>query len=180
MSNNDYTTIITQTTTDPNMLKFFPGRKVYESGVVTFHNLEDCISSPVATKLLELDDVQDVSFCNDFVLVTKETDADWEELRLDVLLVLSEFNDRPYFQESGLVRDDSIGCKVEQVLHERVAPVLASDGGKVVFLGWKDGKAYVHLTSACSTCPRAGQNLLGMITRLLKHYVPEIKSVVLA
>ena len=178
------TTIITQSTKDAATLKFFPGRTVYATGVITFQQLEDCttpgcMTSPVASELLELDGVQKLSFCQDFVLVTKSANTDWEELRPEVLMTLAHYSHRPYFQQSDLVCDDKTGCEVEAILQQRVRPVLATDGGQIVFLGHKDGAAHVHLTSACQTCPRAGQNLHSMIARLLVHYVAGIKEVVL-
>lgn len=116
------TTIITQSTKDAATLKFFPGRTVYATGVITFQQLEDCttpdcMTSPVASELLELDGVQKLSFCQDFVLVTKSANTDWEELRPEVLMILAHYSHRPYFQQSDLVCDDKTGCEVEAILN---------------------------------------------------------------
>ena len=67
--------------------------------------------------------------------------------------------------------------KVEAAL-ARIRPALQADGGDVELLDVKEGVVSVRLTGACGSCPMSTITLRNGIERILKHEVPEVKSVV--
>ena len=67
--------------------------------------------------------------------------------------------------------------KVEAAL-ARIRPALQADGGDVELLDVKEGVVSVRLTGACGGCPMSTITLRNGIERILKHEVPEVKSVV--
>jgi Fe-S cluster biogenesis protein NfuA len=69
--------------------------------------------------------------------------------------------------------------KVEAAL-ALIRPSLQADGGDVELLDVKEGVVSVKLTGACGGCPMSTMTLKNGIERILKHEVPEIKSVVAA
>ena len=174
-------TIEIQRTSDPCSIKFFPGRILSPGGVVTFANEEEARVSPLALALINLEEVLHISFCDDFVLVTKSEKARWEFLQPDVLLVLAEFVDEPVFKEkvAGLVLDDEVGARVDQIIADCIRPVVRDDGGEIEFLGWKEGRVYVRVDKACAGCPSAGAELKERIERLLQFHLSEIEGVVI-
>jgi len=67
--------------------------------------------------------------------------------------------------------------KVEAAL-ALIRPALQADGGDVELLDVKEGVVSVRLTGACGGCPMSTITLRNGIERILKHEVPEVKSVV--
>lgn len=70
-----------QPTPNPNAAKFTVDRKVVEGRASkTFSTPEQAASDPLAAELFALAGVASVFMVDDFVTVTKTTDADWSEL----------------------------------------------------------------------------------------------------
>ena len=69
--------------------------------------------------------------------------------------------------------------KVEAAL-ARIRPALQADGGDVELVGVEEGVVSVRLTGACGGCPMSMVTLKNGIERIIKHEVPEVKSVVAA
>lgn len=72
--------------------------------------------------------------------------------------------------------DDTIE-QIIDIIEEQIRPNVLADGGDIVFHGYEDGIVYVELQGACMGCPSSTITLKMGIERMLKHYIPEIKSV---
>lgn len=70
--------------------------------------------------------------------------------------------------------------KIAQVI-EKIKPVLAADGGSVelVEVNEETGIVKVRLTGACGSCPFSAMTLKGVVERMIKEDVPEVKEVVM-
>jgi len=62
----------------------------------------------------------------------------------------------------------------------KIKPMLEADGGSVELLkvDEKSGTVTVRLTGACGCCPHAAMTLKGVVERVIKEEVPEVKEVV--
>jgi len=58
-----------------------------------------------------------------------------------------------------------------------VRPAVASDGGDIIFRGFRDGVVSLQMQGSCSGCPSSTATLKHGIENLLKHYIPEVQSV---
>jgi Fe-S cluster biogenesis protein NfuA len=65
---------------------------------------------------------------------------------------------------------------VEKAL-EKIRPALQADGGNVELIDVADGVVKVRLTGACGGCPMSQMTLKMGVERVIKQYVPEVKSV---
>ena len=179
--------IQTEPTPNPSTLKFVPGKQVLASGVEDFKSLEDAGSSPLATRLFEVDGVAGVFLGSDFISVTKGN-LDWELLKPAVMGVIMEHfmsgapvmdgeskrdNENEVFDEADRETVETI----KQLLEEKVRPAVAQDGGDIVFQAYKDGIVYLQMRGACSGCPSSTATLKNGIENLFKHFMPEIKEV---
>ncbi|HLB70786.1 MAG: NifU family protein [Candidatus Methanoperedens sp.] len=68
--------------------------------------------------------------------------------------------------------------KVEKVIDEHIRPMLKADGGDIKLIEVKEDIIKVQLTGACGSCPMSQLTLRQGVERVLKEYIPEIKSVV--
>jgi len=178
--------IETEGTPNPATLKFLPGRDVLGGSTADFANEAAAARSPLATELFALPGVARVFLGGDFVTVTKTEDADWPALKPQVLGTLMEHfvAGRPVLDgvsdadaEDVDEDDREIVDQIKELLETRVRPAVASDGGDIVFRGYRDGVVTLHMQGSCSGCPSSSATLKHGIENMLKHYVPEVVSV---
>lgn len=69
--------------------------------------------------------------------------------------------------------------QILELLETRVRPAVAQDGGDIVYRGFDSasGTVYLNMRGACSGCPSSSATLKGGIEKMLKHYVPEVRTV---
>ncbi len=68
--------------------------------------------------------------------------------------------------------------KIENLLNQRIRPLLQRDGGDVIFRDFnEDGELSVELIGACCGCPNAHATLKGVIEETVRYFIPEVKSV---
>ena len=179
--------IQTENTPNPLTVKFLPGETVMEEGVAEFKNKKQALVSPLAKQLFQLGDVDGVFFGSDFISVTKEENANWEMLKTRVMAVVMEhftigqplFNEgqAPSDKDSANEDDDELTAQIKELLETRVRPMVAMDGGDIVFDRFEEGIVYLEMRGACSGCPSSTVTLKSGIENMLRHYVPEVLEV---
>jgi Fe-S cluster biogenesis protein NfuA len=178
--------IETEGTPNPATLKFLPGRDVMGAGTADFASLASAERSPLATALFDLPGVARVFLGGDFVTVTKNDQIDWPALKPQVLGTIMEHfvAGRPVIEgaqaaadEDVLPEDSEIVAQIKELLETRVRPAVASDGGDIVFRGFREGVVKLHMQGSCSGCPSSRATLKHGIENMLRHYVPEVVAV---
>ena len=178
--------IETEGTPNPATLKFLPGRDVMGTGTADFAAPDAAARSPLASAIFALSGVTRVFLGADFVTVTKSGDTEWQGLRPQVLGAIMEHfvAGRPVVEgedeelaEDTLPEDAEIVMQIKELLDTRVRPAVASDGGDIVFRGYRDGIVRLHMQGACSGCPSSSATLKHGIENMLRHYVPEVQRV---
>jgi Fe-S cluster biogenesis protein NfuA len=180
--------IQTESTPNPNTLKFLPGREVMGEGAVAdFPSAEQAGRSPLASALFAIPEVARVFFGSDFISVTKR-DGDWKHLKPAILGAVMEHFTRglPLIeggaeeQEETYSEDDSeVVEQIKELIETRVRPAVAADGGDIIFKGFDgdSGVVSLHLQGSCAGCPSSTMTLKNGIENMLRHYVPEVTAV---
>ncbi|WP_404382289.1 NifU family protein [Caenispirillum salinarum] len=178
--------IQTEPTPNPATLKFLPGRQVMPAGTADFTSPEEADPSPLATRLFGIEGVTGVFLGADFVTVTKEEGRDWQVMKPMVLGAIMEHftSGQPVIREGAMQadaaadeEDDEIVAQIKELIDQRVRPVVARDGGDIVYRGFKDGVVYLHMQGSCSGCPSSTMTLKNGIENMLRHFVPEVRLV---
>ncbi len=177
--------IQTEETPNPATLKFLPGQMVLESGTLDFSSEADATKSPLAKRLFGLTGVKRVFLASDFVSVSKADDTDWSMLKPMVLALLMDHlsTNQPIIDPAFIKakesneEDDDITAQIKELLDERVRPMVAMDGGDIVFERFKDGIVYLQMQGACAGCPSSTMTLKSGIEGMLRHYIPEVIEV---
>ena len=179
-------------TPNPDSLMFFPGQAVTGSTETYFFNTQDTsIISPLARKLLDLENVKTVFLGDDFITIGKEPEADWYVLKPFVLGTIMEhyINQLPIIDHGmadqhmealpggHLDLDNPVIRQINDIIDSQVRPAVAADGGDIVLQSFEDGIVYVMLKGACSGCPSSTITLKSGIESMLKFYVPEVLEV---
>jgi Fe-S cluster biogenesis protein NfuA len=183
--------IQTETTPNPEVLKFLPGREVLGEGAREFKTVEEGASSPLAKALFDLGDVTRVFFGPDFLTVTKDADAEWPHLKAPILAaIMDHFTSgrallldatESGHDDDGVYDDENsqIVAEIKELLDTRIRPAVAQDGGDIVFSKFEPatGVVWLHMRGACSGCPSSSATLKAGVENMLKHYVPEVTRV---
>ncbi len=179
--------IQTEETPNPATVKFIPGQKVLDKGTLDFSSKADAEKSPLALRLFGIVGVTRVFLATDFISVSKADDTDWPMLKPMILAALMEhlstgqdIMDPDYTSKKDTKTDqpdDEITAQIKELLDERVRPMVAMDGGDIVFDRFEDGIVYLEMHGACAGCPSSTATLKSGIENMLKHYIPEVVEV---
>ena len=186
--------IQTESTPNPDTMKFLPGKKVSDVGPIEFLKTDKTSKIPLVNKIFALKGTTMVFFGNDFITVKKEKDLNWEDLKHGIISEINDYyskgNDVVVGEDLKLakilsesdsnskpVQSNEIINKITEVLDSKIRPAVAKDGGDITFKSFKDGVVTVELKGSCSGCPSSIMTLKQGVQNLLCHYIPEVKSV---
>ncbi len=182
--------IQTESTPNPDVIKFIPGEVVLENGTKEFRTPDEAKGSPLAESLFALDGVAGLFFGSDFLTVRRSPDSDliWAQLKPPILAAIMDFysSGQPILRENTakdeIVYEGELGqivAEIKDLLDTRVRPAVAQDGGDIEFdrFDLDSGTLYLHMRGACSGCPSSSATLRQGVESLMKHYVPEVKSI---
>jgi Fe-S cluster biogenesis protein NfuA len=174
-----------ETTPNPATMKFHLGKPVTDQGF-DCPSVQETERSPLAAKIFGFPWASSVYVGTDFITVTKQDWVDWELLanplssliqeHLDanepVVVELLAATDEDDANDSPMVRN------IKSVLNREIRPVVALDGGDIVFHRYENQILYVHMRGACSGCPSSQVTLKEGIETRMKELFPEISEVV--
>lgn len=180
--------IQTETTPNPQTLKFLPGREVMDAGTADFPTAEAAAASPLALSLFGVEGVQRVFFGDEFVTVTKAETVEWRHIKPMILGAIMEHftrglpvmgNPNAAPDEDYDPADQEIVDQIKELLDTRVRPSVARDGGDIVFRGFEgsSGTVFLKMQGSCAGCPSSTATLKNGIENMLKHYIPEVNAV---
>lgn len=179
--------IQTEATPNPATLKFIPGKAVLPGDTLDIRSREEAAVSPLAEQLFDIDGVAGVFFGADFIAVTKDA-GEWQHLKPAILGAIMEhyLAGAPLLREAAAAAgseeffdeaDSQTVSTIKELIETRVRPAVASDGGDIIFQGYRDGIVYLHMRGACSGCPSSTATLKHGIENLLRHFVPDVQEV---
>jgi Fe-S cluster biogenesis protein NfuA len=71
--------------------------------------------------------------------------------------------------------DEDLQYPVENIIAQKVAPMIAQDGGAIKLIAIKDSKVYIQLQGACVGCASSGTTLKYVVEKELKQAIhPEL------
>ena len=172
----------TETTPNPNSLKFLPGKKVSNNGSFEITK-KDNINNELVRNLLSVNGVEGIFLGEDFISVNKMDNINWEEIKHIVISLINDFysDGKDFVIDKNLDEEISDYSEIEKniikILDQKIRPAVAKDGGDIKFKEFKDGIVRVQLQGSCSGCPSSTMTLKQGVQNLLKHYIKEVKEV---
>ena len=172
--------IQTEQLADAAQLRFNPGQEIMpQGGELSFASLEEArVASPLANRLFEAGQVARVTLMQAAIIVEKQPDADWTDLKPAILVAIMDHlthghpilndadPDEPAAQDANPLNN-----KIRDIIDERIMPVVSRDGGEVVFVDYKDGDVILELKGSA-------RSLIGGIENMIRHFMPEVERVV--
>lgn len=178
-------------TPNPNARKFVLKEPLTYGVARSFENAEQARDDPLASKLFAVAHVTNVFYVDNWITVTQDGQADWQELMRQVADPIrqapaAEKQSEEYAQAAAwLAMDDSElsatdRAKLEQInelLDEEVRPYLQGDGGDLYVVGLEGNTLKVHYQGACGSCPSSISGTLVGIEGLVRRIDPELEVV---
>jgi Fe-S cluster biogenesis protein NfuA len=176
--------VITQSTPNPNALKFIVAKDVKKKGKITFVHPAECLHVPLATNILGLPHVSAVHLFENVVTVTQDGHGDWPVLESEIIEVLKTYvpSHDPEFETMEPEVDTSNWTddrrKLEEIIDREIRPGLQADGGDLRVLELEDNILTVQYEGACGSCPSSTAGTLQGIESILRHEFREDIQVV--
>ena len=176
----------TETTPNPNSLKFLPGKNVSNNGSFEITKKEET-DNDLVRNLLSINGVTGVFLGADFLSINKSENIEWEEIKHIAISLINDFYSagKEFVVENDLSKGRrknfeliEIEKKIIKILDSKIRPAVAKDGGDIKFKEFNDGVVKVELQGSCSGCPSSTMTLKQGVENLLRHYLPEVKEVV--
>ena len=175
----------TQTTPNPNSLKFLPGQIVSKIGPYEFIEKKN-LKNSLIRNIFSINGVTSIFLGNDFISVNKKDDIQWEDIKHIVISLINEYYqsgekfviDKDPNQKESNENLVDIEKQIINILNTKIRPAVARDGGDIKFQEFKNGVVTVKLQGSCSGCPSSTMTLKQGVQNLLCHYIPDVKEVV--
>lgn len=173
-----------EATPNPATMKFNFGKKISDQSY-DFPNVESSDRSPLAAKIFGFPWTSSVFLGEDFVTVTKQDWVDWEILASPLAGLLGEHieSGQPVLVQLQQSLDESENDsdtvkQIKRLLQTEIKPVVAMDGGDIVFAKYENNILYLKMLGSCAGCPSSQATLKDGIEVRMKQAFPEIKEVV--
>lgn len=170
-------------TPNPEAMKFIVDRQLVDGDPVSYFSAEAAAGSPLAEKIFALGSVQQIFAFQNFVTVTKASDQPWQAFARAIGQAIREHiqsgatkNFTPPEGQDVQSGDEKVAV-INQVLDE-IRPMVAQDGGNIVFAGYQDGIVSLYMQGSCAGCPSSTLTLKAGIQRRLQEVLPEVQDVV--
>jgi len=173
----------TETTPNPNSLKFLPGKIVSNNGSFEITKKDDT-NNELIRNLLSVNGVEGIFLGKDFISINKYDNSTWDEIKHIAISLINDFyqNGNECVIDKELINTfenlKDIEKKIVKILDQKIRPAVAKDGGDIKFKEFKDGIVKVQLQGSCSGCPSSTMTLKQGVQNLLCHYIPEVKEVI--
>ena len=174
-------------TPNPATLKFHLHQNVTDQGFEC-SSIQDSDRSPLATKLFGFPWTSSVYVGIDFITVTKQDWVDWQVLAEPLSDLIGEHlqSGEPVVVEvtrsataSDIDPNDSEVVKqIKGILNAEIRPVVALDGGDIVFNKYENNILYVKLNGSCAGCPSSVATLKDGVEHRMKELIPGLQEVV--
>ena len=103
--------IQTETTPNPNSLKFLPGKTVSNGGSFEITKKDD-VKNELIRNLMSVNGVEGIFLSKDFISINKYDDTPWDEIKHIVISLINDFysNDKEFvIDKSPFESDENLG-----------------------------------------------------------------------
>jgi len=184
--------IYTEMTPNPETMKFVANKLLYPGKSIDFPDIDAAAPSPMAMELFGFPFVKAVFIASNFVTITRNPDADWEDVKPTLRQFLKDYLEegKPVINEDLVVEtekkdnniilseDGDVVKRIKELLENYVKPAVEMDGGAIQFKKFEDGVVTLMLQGSCSGCPSSMITLKSGIEQMMKRMIPEVEEVV--
>ncbi len=175
-------TIIGEPTSQPTVCRFTVERPVYPGGSAYFGKREAAQLSPLALKIFEIPEVENILVAENEITVTKSGSDPWPATGKQVGAKIREHirSGQPAVAEEyvkSLPPEGEIRKKVQQLLEREINPAVGMHGGWVELIDVKKNSIYLRLGGGCQGCGAANVTLKQGIEKSIRDMIPQVGEI---
>ncbi len=188
---NPIVSIYTEMTPNPETMKFVANKLLYPGKSFDAATESESKPSPLAQELFAFPFVKGVFIASNFVTLTKNATAIWDDVIPELRQFLKEYLEegKVVINEDEIVArpsasniinedDEDVVKRIKELLENYVKPAVEMDGGAIQFRAYNDGIVKLMMQGSCSGCPSSMVTLKAGIEGMMKRMIPEVKEVV--
>jgi NFU1 iron-sulfur cluster scaffold homolog, mitochondrial len=174
--------IVGEPTLNPAICKFTVDRPVFPGGSAFFPNREAAKLSPLALRIFEIPEVDNVLLAEDQVTVGKSGIDPWPIIGKQVGAKIRAHlcSNDPAVSEQyirSMPEESEIRRKVQDLLEKEINPSLGMHGGFVELMDVRKNAIFLKLGGGCQGCASAGMTLKMGIERVIREQIPEVGEI---
>ena len=172
---------------DPNACKFTVDRAVHPGGPFFFATQARAAGSPLPEQLFSLHGVIHVLITENVVTVGKDVEATWTELKpaIGAAIRTHMLSGAPALLETATAHtshygrpDAEVRASIQQLLDGEINRGIASHGGKISIVDFRDGKLLVAMSGGCQGCASSRVTLRQGVEVMVRRIAPEVVEIV--
>jgi Fe-S cluster biogenesis protein NfuA len=167
---------------NPATCKFTVDQPVFAGGSAYFPNREAAQLSPLAMRIFQIPEVDNVLIAENQVTVNKSGIDPWPVIGKQVGAKIREHirSNEPAVSEqyiNSMPVESEIRRKVQELLEKQINPSLGMHGGFVELIDVKQNSVFLKLGGGCQGCASAGMTLKLGIERVIREQIPEVGEI---
>jgi NFU1 iron-sulfur cluster scaffold homolog, mitochondrial len=167
---------------NPATCKFTIDQPVFAGGSAYFPNREAAQLSPLAMRIFEIPEVDNILIAENQVVVGKSGIDPWPLIGKQVGAKIREHihsNDPAVSEQyiKNMPVESEIRQKVQDLLEKEINPSLGMHGGFVELIDVKQNSVFLKLGGGCQGCASAGMTLKMGIERVIREQIPEVGEI---
>ena len=175
-------TIVGEPTSQPAVCRFTVDRPVYPGGSAYFGKREAARLSPLAQKIFEVAEVENILIAENQITVTKAGHDPWPAVGKQIGGKIREYiqSGQPAVTEEyvrNLPSETEIRKKVQQLLEREINPAVGMHGGWVELIDVKKNSVYLRLGGGCQGCGAADMTLKLGIEKSIREMIPQVGEI---
>ena len=166
---------------DPAICKFTVDRPIYPRRQV-FERSEDAKGVTLGERLFGIGQISRIVLFGPVVIATKEGGANWREVGRAIGAAIREYLDAglaptPAQIQAGLPDVEATRKKLVELFQREINPNVASHGGFIELIDYKDNNVYLRMGGGCQGCGMADVTLRQGIEVLIHDKIPDVWQV---
>jgi Fe-S cluster biogenesis protein NfuA len=179
---NQEITIKGDPTSNPATCRFTIDRSVYPGGSAYFGSRESAALSPLALKVFEIPEVENILIVENMITVTKSGLEPWPVIGKRIGAKIREHiatGKSAVTEEYArlLPPEQEIRKKVQHLLDREINPAVGMHGGWVELIDVKKNAIYLRLGGGCQGCGAADATLRQGIEKSIRETIPEVGEI---
>jgi len=171
---------------DPNTCKFTVDRTVHAGGPFFFATQESAAGSPLPEHLFSLHGVVHILVAENVVTVGKKVETAWAELKPAIGAAIRNHlvSGAPALLETAAHTshygrpDAEVRASIQHLLDGEINRGIASHGGKISIVDFRDGKLFVAMSGGCQGCASSKLTLRQGVEVMVRQVAPEVVEIV--
>jgi Fe-S cluster biogenesis protein NfuA len=169
-------------TVNPVTCKFTVDRPVYPDGSAYFGNREAAELSPLAKRIFEIPEIDNILIAENQITVTKSGIDPWPVIGKQIGAKIREHihSNEPAVSDqysSGMLPEAEIRKKVQNLLENEINPALGAHGGFVELIDVRKNAVYLKLGGGCQGCQSASMTMKMGIEKVIREKIPEVGEI---